>query len=181
MKSRGSASSSTASSILDKRQYDRGKPFINYPREVFPCPKKRNVFNGTGGVNSRGSPNDPREVEEPLLFATPSREVEEPLFFETPSPGAYEGSRRDCHQHGTNLEPCPLRMRQAQGEFKGRTVPRRRSSRDMTDLTALHRLSRTGTRRGGGKRACLFPAALFGSWASGIDQKTLGTSQGHTS
>ena len=33
--------------------------------------------------------NNPREVEEPLFFATPSREVEENLFFETPSRGPY--------------------------------------------------------------------------------------------
>ena len=39
--------------------------------------------------------NNPREVEEPLFFLTPSRKVEEPSFFETPAPGPYEGRRRN--------------------------------------------------------------------------------------
>ena len=50
MKSRGSPRSSTGSSILDKMSTrSRSIILINYPRELFPCTEKRNVFNGTGG------------------------------------------------------------------------------------------------------------------------------------
>ena len=102
MKTRGSPSSATASSILDKRQYDREIPFHQLPEGDVPLSQEAERVQWDEWVKSRGSPNDPREVEEPLLFATPSREVEEPLFFETPSPGAYEGSRRDTV---INMEP----------------------------------------------------------------------------
>ena len=43
--------SSTASSILDKRQCVIAKyHFIDYPRPMCPCTKKRNVFSGTEWV-----------------------------------------------------------------------------------------------------------------------------------
>ena len=46
-KSHGEPSSSTASSILDERQYDREMSSTNYQREIFPCTEQRNVFDGT--------------------------------------------------------------------------------------------------------------------------------------
>ena len=68
--------------------------------------------------------NIPREVEEPLLFETPSREVEAPLFFQTPPLASHEERRRNrIVKHGTNSNPCPLRMKQAEGEFS--TAPGR--------------------------------------------------------
>ena len=64
---------------------------------MFPCTEKRNVFTGRVGEEPRVIQlvDNPREVEEPFLFATSSREVEGPLFFETPSPGSSEECRRD--------------------------------------------------------------------------------------
>ena len=50
-KSQGAPSSSTASSILDKRQFDREISFNQLPEgDILLCTKKQNVLNGTSGV-----------------------------------------------------------------------------------------------------------------------------------
>ena len=98
MKSRGSPSSSTESSLLDKTS-TRSRDVISSTFRGKCSLAPRSGTCSTSRVGEELSVtqlvNNPREVGGPLLFATPSREFQEPLFFETTSPGPCEGSRRN--------------------------------------------------------------------------------------
>ena len=98
MKSQGSPSSSTGSSILDKCQPDHEISFDQLPAG------KCSLVPRSGTCSTGRVGEEPRVIQ---LVNNP-REVEEPLFFETPSPDPYAESRRNSV---INIGPIRLRMR----------------------------------------------------------------------
>ena len=87
--------------------------------------------------------DNPREVEELLLFATSSREVEEPLFFKTPSPGPSEESRETASSTWSQFGALTTENEVGTGRILDGTRQRRGGGPGMTmaDPTALYQLS----------------------------------------